>query len=189
MFARGGAVVGLSERSYERTHYMKDLVTIPNVLSLSRIPLGLFFLIDDSYLRLLLVVLATASDVLDGFLARRLRSHSRFGAILDPVTDKFFVFFVLAVFLCEGRLTLMQLFYFSCRDISLVLFFIYLYRRGLWKGYTIRSFVAGKVTTSLQFITLALLCMGREVPMGLFVSMAAFGCLSFAELFFLRRPA
>lgn len=65
---------------------------IPNLLTLSRlilVPIALRAIwVHDFGWALLWCAIAGATDALDGFLARRLRARSRFGAYLDPVADK-----------------------------------------------------------------------------------------------------
>jgi cardiolipin synthase len=68
---------------------------LPNALTLSRLllagPLG-YCILQGSYQWALATALAAAAtDVLDGFLARRLGTLSRFGAAIDPVADKVLV--------------------------------------------------------------------------------------------------
>ena len=65
---------------------------LPNLLTAARLlaaPYVLYLLWTASY-RTALVWFAIASitDVLDGFLARRLQAGSRLGALLDPIADK-----------------------------------------------------------------------------------------------------
>jgi CDP-diacylglycerol--glycerol-3-phosphate 3-phosphatidyltransferase len=71
---------------------------VPNALSLSRIgfiPFICALWLSSNPLRAqycaLLFGIATVTDGLDGYLARRLNATSRFGAFLDPVTDKLLV--------------------------------------------------------------------------------------------------
>lgn len=74
-------------------------ITIPNLITLFRIiiiPVFVlaFILPEYPYKSLLLVslfFLAGISDWFDGFLARRLKQQSAFGAFLDPVADKLMV--------------------------------------------------------------------------------------------------
>lgn len=70
-------------------------ITLPNALSLSRIPAGMFFL--ASYLSgfpieypLSAVVWAIISDFFDGVLARVLKQETTLGAGLDALCDKVF---------------------------------------------------------------------------------------------------
>jgi CDP-diacylglycerol--glycerol-3-phosphate 3-phosphatidyltransferase len=67
--------------------------TVPNVLSLSRLallPLFIYALTEPRYhwLAVCLILLAVATDVLDGYLARRLNQESEWGRLLDPLADK-----------------------------------------------------------------------------------------------------
>lgn len=77
---------------------------IPNLLTITRLALTpyLFLLMWRHDYRGLLwpFVLVAVTDILDGYLARRLRSTSRWGAYLDPIADKFLLsgtFLVLAL--------------------------------------------------------------------------------------------
>jgi CDP-diacylglycerol--glycerol-3-phosphate 3-phosphatidyltransferase len=126
--------------------------TIPNLLSLSRIPLALLFFKQDLFYRILTLTLAMISDGLDGFLARRYQQSSRIGTLLDPMTDRFFVFVVIGVLLSENQLHLWQACTMLCRDFAVILFGFYLVLTGKLTTYQFRAIWCGKVTTFLQFI-------------------------------------
>jgi cardiolipin synthase len=69
------------------------LKNIPNILSMIRILLVfvflfVFFVVDNVYLALLVFLIAGATDVVDGYLARRNGWITNLGKILDPVADK-----------------------------------------------------------------------------------------------------
>lgn len=79
-------------------------VNIPNLLTLLRIALipvfVLFFYLPISWSYLAVtIIFATAAltDWLDGYLARRLKQVSAFGAFLDPVADKLMVVIALVL--------------------------------------------------------------------------------------------
>jgi CDP-diacylglycerol--glycerol-3-phosphate 3-phosphatidyltransferase len=80
------------------------LLTIPNILTLTRLPLSvlLFASIALEYWLCGLIVFALASltDWLDGFLARLLKQQSAIGRNLDPLIDK--------VMTCGAFIYLMQ---------------------------------------------------------------------------------
>lgn len=74
------------------------LLNPPNLLSISRIllvPLLVVVLLTQEegweYVGLGLFLLASATDALDGFLARRRREVTRLGKLLDPTADKILI--------------------------------------------------------------------------------------------------
>jgi cardiolipin synthase len=76
----------------------KEFLSVPNVLTLSRISLIpiiiiLFYIRTKlaRFFNVLLFSIASLSDFLDGYLARRLKQTSAFGRFLDPVADKLLV--------------------------------------------------------------------------------------------------
>ncbi len=71
----------------------EQILTVPNLLSLVRlllIPLILWlYLAKAEYLLAVAVIaLSGATDILDGYIARRCRMVSDLGKIIDPVADK-----------------------------------------------------------------------------------------------------
>jgi cardiolipin synthase len=66
--------------------------SLPNLLSLTRlclVPAVLYYIWNRQYQTALIWgLVASATDALDGFLARVLNAQTRFGAYLDPVADK-----------------------------------------------------------------------------------------------------
>ena len=74
----------------------REFLYVSNILSLSRIfllPLIIFGLTSRSMFHrvftLTVMIVAMMTDVLDGYMARRLNEISALGKILDPIGDKF----------------------------------------------------------------------------------------------------
>jgi cardiolipin synthase len=67
------------------------VLTAANLVSVSRLPLAVVFaLFPEVGIRLAVLAAAAGTDLLDGWLARRL-GPSRLGAWMDPVADKIFM--------------------------------------------------------------------------------------------------
>lgn len=70
--------------------------TVPNILSFLRlglVPVFLWFIITgEDVLALLVLVVSSISDYLDGVIARRFNQITRLGQLLDPAADRLFIF-------------------------------------------------------------------------------------------------
>ncbi|HSX38892.1 MAG TPA: CDP-alcohol phosphatidyltransferase family protein [Chlamydiales bacterium] len=159
------------------------MITISNSLSFIRAPLAFLFLQEHPALRLLAIVLAALTDSVDGYLARRYQSTSRFGAILDPAMDKFFVYFALVIFYRDGQIATWQFAAMLARDFFLCFYGILMLATQRWKFIVFRSVRWGKITTALQFIVLAGLVYQMSFPWIIFAAFVAMGWLAFLELF------
>lgn len=160
----------------------------PNSLSFLRAPLALLFIIDSTILRVSVVLLAMLTDFIDGYLARRYRYTSQFGAILDPIMDKFFVYIALSVLVFENHIELWQAGTMLTRDCFLFIFMLYLGVTGNWKTFQLRSIRWGKVTTASQFCILIGIVLQLAIPDFLYLFFILFGFLAFIELIqFARR--
>lgn len=154
----------------------------PNALSLLRGPLALLFLFESTVLRLTAVILAMLTDCIDGYLARKYKYSSKIGALLDPLMDKFFVYFVMFVLLSKGQLLLWHTCFMISRDFFLCLFGIYLSITGNWKTYQFRSIITGKISTTMQFAVIIALTLGFTIPSLVYWFFGVIGCFVFIEL-------
>ncbi len=163
------------------------MFTLPNYITLLRAPLALLFLQDAPSYRCLAIILAMISDGLDGYIARKWGKTSYSGTILDPLLDKFFVFFVLIIFLREGRLEPWQAVVMVSRDFSVLLFGCYLAAMKQLKSYQYRAILCGKITTFFQFIVLFSLTMDFPIPTYFFSSFLLLGLCALGELYSFRE--
>lgn len=159
------------------------MITISNSLSFLRIPLAFLFLSESVYYRCTAIILAMISDSIDGYIARRSHSVSRFGMVLDPFTDKFFVYFALCVLFIEGKLQLLQMFAMISRDIVLGGYGLSMVLLGRAKSIVLRSLRAGKIVTALQFCVLIGLVMHLSFSWITYSAFILIGSLALVELF------
>lgn len=160
------------------------MITTSNLLTFIRGPLAFLFLFHNPLIRLGALLVAMISDSIDGYIARKSRATSRFGAVLDPIMDKFFVFFVLAVFIFENKMQFWQAAIMLSRDIALLIFFLYLIVTSKFKTYTFKPAIAGKVSTALQFILLIVITLNYFVPDYVYYIFAVLGTIVLFELFY-----
>ncbi len=128
-------------------------LTVPNFLSLVRIPLGMTFLwLDDLRWLAAIVIVGALTDLLDGLLARRSGTATEIGALLDPFCDRIFVFLALVSFLPTDRLDWPGFLILILRDVYTGGVFLV----GLLAGQHLpfHSRMAGKVTTAFQLLAL-----------------------------------
>jgi CDP-diacylglycerol--glycerol-3-phosphate 3-phosphatidyltransferase len=124
-------------------------------LSLSRLGLAGLFPVLGPAGRIVTVFAAAASDALDGYLARRFRVTSWWGAVVDAGTDKLFTLTVLVVVTSEGALSWWQLALLLPRDavvLALIAVFAFQRRWNAWRQMDHRPL--GKAATAAQFALL-----------------------------------
>lgn len=128
------------------------VVTVANTLSFSRIPLAFVFAaVDDPRVRLVVLAAAAASDLLDGWTARRF-GPSSLGAKVDPVADKVFYLTAFAVLGLSGALAPLEVLGVLVRDILTPLG--YLASVVARRPFTTPARAGGKAVTVGQSLTL-----------------------------------
>lgn len=163
------------------------MLTVPNLITLLRLPLAFVFLNDNITYRACALLFAMISDALDGYVARRYGAASRLGTLLDPLMDKFFVFFVLSILFTENRLTLWEAAAMVCRDFSVIIFGLYLAWKGALGKYEFRAIWCGKITTFLQFSVLVGMTLHANFPPFVFFTFVVLGLCALGELYFAQR--
>jgi cardiolipin synthase (CMP-forming) len=138
-----------------------DLFTLPGILSLSRIALAAVFplLLDHPMATLAVLVVAGATDLLDGWIARRYGLVTATGAALDAVTDKLFISTIAVTLVVSGRLPLEVVLLLSTRELGeapLVAWFVLSARARARRAEHPSANALGKIATTLQFMAVAL---------------------------------
>ncbi|MFA6916371.1 MAG: CDP-alcohol phosphatidyltransferase family protein [Parachlamydiales bacterium] len=157
---------------------------LPNLITLLRLPLALFFYPASNEMRIAILILAGLSDGLDGFLARRWNQTTSFGTILDPIMDKLFAAIVIGTLLWESYLTPWECSALFSRDIAVLLYGVYLWLNGTLKTYRVKAIWSGKIATTLQFAVFILLLAGVTIPPAVYLGFGIIGCAALAELSF-----
>lgn len=131
-----------------------SVFTLPNLVSTSRFALALGFVVSDAApARLALLGIASFTDVLDGWLARRSQAVSRFGALLDPIADRFFVLAVVISYVMGGQLTAGQAALIMLRDVMSVIGFFVAKNVSWLRSIPFRARPIGKLVTVVQLFT------------------------------------
>lgn len=110
--------------------------TIPNAVSLLRllgIPLFLYLLLarEDYFWSLCVLVIAGATDWVDGFLARKLNQISRLGVLLDPMVDRLYIAATLIGLALADLIPWWLVLVIALRDIALLALIPSLKRLGI----------------------------------------------------------
>jgi len=129
----------------------RDRLTVADLFTLVRLPLAVAFPLVEGTWRLVVLAVAGGSDLLDGFLARRI-GGSRFGPVIDPIADKLFMACAFGTVLASGRLAWWELVGVLARDLTAAAAFAVTAVRG--RASAIPARAGGKAVTVLQVATL-----------------------------------
>lgn len=131
-----------------------ELRLLPNVISFSRFLLAAGFVSADTSVRVGLVSAAAVTDFLDGWIARRANVATRWGALIDPISDRVFMVVATATMLASGALTPLGFVVLLSRDIMTAIGFIVARIIPWLRPVEFRARFAGKLATVLQLLTL-----------------------------------
>jgi len=154
----------------EREQPARDAVssrvwTIPNILSFVRlalVPVFLWLIIrGDDALALLVLVISSVTDYLDGLIARRFHQITRLGQLLDPAADRLFIFATLIGLSVRDIVPWWFLAVILARDLLLVAIGIGLANRGYGP---LPVHHLGKVATFCLFYALPIIMLGQAFP-------------------------
>lgn len=148
----------------------RQLRSLPNLLTLARIaviPAVLAFIDNESPLRSFIAALlysaTAATDVLDGYLARRNKQVSLLGKFLDPLADKLLVMATLVWMVPMGRIDVWVVILVLAREISITAL------RGIAsaQGLIIEARPRGKQKTAFQMLGILCLIVHFPYPLAL----------------------
>lgn len=137
-----------------------ELRRLPNALSLSRLVLAALFIPSGRAGRIVLICVAAVTDFLDGWIARRTHTATRWGALVDPITDRMFVFVAIVAYVLNGQLTVVEALLLLPRDIATAAAFLVARVVPSLRPVEFKARYPGKIVTVLQLVTLLALVLG-----------------------------
>ncbi|WP_307806896.1 CDP-alcohol phosphatidyltransferase family protein [Naasia sp. SYSU D00057] len=149
----------------QRQQVSDRILTLPNILSFVRlalVPVFLVLLLDGQDLAALIVlVVASATDYLDGYLARRLGQVSRLGQLLDPAADRLYIFAALLGLAARELVPWWLVLVIVARDVLLLALGVILASNGYGP---LPVHHLGKIATFCLFYALPLLVLAQAFP-------------------------
>lgn len=140
---------------------MDRIWTIPNAISLIRlmlVPVFLWLLVTgNDTTALIVLIIATTSDFVDGMIARHFNQVTRLGMYLDPLSDRLFIAASVIGLAIRGLIPAPLLAVILARD--LVLLSVVLHRRLRIADFPRVTFV-GKTATFILFTAFPVVVLG-----------------------------
>jgi CDP-diacylglycerol--glycerol-3-phosphate 3-phosphatidyltransferase len=162
---------------------MSTLTTLPNTLTLMRIifiPIFVFvFYLPFSWAHgcaAIIFAIACLTDLLDGYLARRLQQMSPFGAFLDPVADKLQVATCLLLLVGAKELELITIPAMIIVGREIVISALREWMAEIGSRASVTVGYIGKIKTTIQMLALTLL-------LAFYPSVSWWGVLGFVLLY------
>jgi len=147
-----------------RRSLAEDALNVPNLLTLGRVAAIPFFiwLLDSptpvrGFWACLVFTAAAVTDILDGYLARKLGVVSVLGKFLDPLADKLIVMAALVWLVSLGRVPAWVVVLLLARELSVT----GLRSVAASEGVVIGAGHEGKTKTALQMIGIVALVLGH----------------------------
>ncbi len=132
-----------------------NVFSVPNLLSLSRLPILLitiyFIKINQNILVITFLLVAVITDILDGYMARRRGEETILGRILDHLIDKIFFNSISFALYLYRDLPLFFVIILFIRDLVSLFFGYIIWKRGKVIGSNLSGKLAG-FSLSLLFI-------------------------------------
>lgn len=155
----------------------RTVFTIPNLLSIIRLALIPVYMrlylraenTPDFHAAGFILALSCLTDALDGIIARRFDMVSAVGKILDPLADKITQFTLILCLALRYKALIPVLALFTVKELmQMLLGLIYLRKGKMLPG----ALMAGKICTTVLFVSLILLVFFPAVPRPLVRSIA-----------------
>lgn len=125
-------------------------------------PVFLVLVVAERYLEaLLIIVISSATDYLDGIIARRFGQITKLGQLLDPAADRLFIFAAVIALAVREVVPWWIVLAIVGRDVMLAVLGIVLARHGYGP---LPVHHLGKIATFALFYALPILVLGQAFP-------------------------
>ena len=152
---------------------------VPNILSIFRILLVPVFIIvyfsdnnDSRLIAALIYALASFSDFLDGFLARRLKASTNLGKILDPLGDKLMTIAAMICITIDGIIPVWAVIAAGVKELIMAIGGFVMHK--LARLEIPPSNLVGKTSTVVFFLVCVALMLFKGIPGGAATAMISF---------------
>ncbi len=144
---------------------------VPNIITALRILLAFlfipFFLQGKFVWTLVVFFVAAISDFLDGYIARKFKVTSKFGAMMDPVADKILMFVSYLLFAYERIIPYYLATVVILRDVLILAVVIICFIKKVKLRFS--PIISSKINTAVQlaFVVLVLTCKTFSINLSL----------------------
>ena len=150
-------------------NWKKELLTIPNLLSLFRLVLIPVYVViylnatnaNDYFLAAAILAVSCLTDLIDGKIARHFNMISTVGKILDPLADKATQFTLIVCLAMRHNIIRYMVVLFFVKELFQLIAGLLTIRKGkMLRG----ALITGKVCTTILFISLIIMVLMPDLP-------------------------
>lgn len=163
----------------------QKVLNVPNLLTILRlvmIPVFVWqFIVGHRIASLCLFLLASLTDMLDGYIARKYNLVTDFGKLMDPLADKLMLLTAMACLFFAGLVPLWVIVVIAAKELIMVLGGLLVLRHGL----VVQAQMIGKVGTVVFVVAVALTFLHEyTAPFDLWLQYAAVALALMSVVFY-----
>ena len=170
-------------------------MNIPNILTIFRLILVPVYIAafategSSKELAAIIFIIASITDVLDGYIARKYNMTTRVGQLLDPLSDKLMQLTVVITLLISGMLPLWFVVLLGVKELLMISGGIFLYAK---KTY-VKSNIFGKLNTIVLFFALVLIFfthtseLTSNIVLGVSAAFNILAIVSYFNIYFVKQ--
>ena len=132
-------------------------MNLPNWITVFRMALVPVFIVmvlcNLPLAALIVFAVASLSDKLDGYLARKNNQVTSFGKLMDPLADKLLVMSAFLLFCANGKMHVVAVFIILAREFLITA----LRTLAMEAGFVMAAGISGKVKTAVQMTSICIL--------------------------------